>query len=105
MPHPGIPEAFRVLMKELQSLGLDVRVQDVDGNEIDIKQTYDEDEMGFDGADLAIGDDVVVEGELNDDYSIEDAPEDAGLDIEPDDSLFADDGLFGLSDDGLSDGE
>ena len=61
--------------------------------------------MGFDGADLAIGDDVVVEGELNDDYSIEDAPEDAGLDIEPDDSLFADDGLFGLSDDGLTDGE
>ena len=105
VPQPGIPEAFRVLMKELQSLGLDVRVQDVDGNEIDIKQTYDEDEMGFDGADLAIGDDVVVEGELNDDYSIEDAPEDAGLDIEPDDSLFADDGLFGLSDDGLTDGE
>ncbi len=38
VPKPGIPEAFRVLMKELQSLGLDMRVQDADGNEVDIKQ-------------------------------------------------------------------
>ena len=34
VPKPGIPEAFRVLMKELQSLGLDMRVQDADGNEV-----------------------------------------------------------------------
>ena len=51
VPQPGIPEAFRVLMKELQSLGLDMRVQDKDGNEIDIKQNYDDDDMGFDNAD------------------------------------------------------
>ena len=73
VPKPGIPEAFRVLMKELQSLGLAVCVQDADGNEVDIKQTYDEDEnLGFDSSDLAPGDDVMVESELNDDYSIED---------------------------------
>ena len=77
VPQPGIPEAFRVLMKELQSLGLDMRVQDKDGNEIDIKQNYDDDDMGFDNADLSIGDDVMVESELNDDYSIEDV-EDGG---------------------------
>ena len=53
VPQPGIPEAFRVLMKELQSLGLDMRVQDEDGNEIDIKQNYDDDDMGFDHSDLA----------------------------------------------------
>ncbi len=88
VPTPGIPEAFRVLMKELQSLGLDVRVQDKDGNEIDIKQTYDDDDIGFDASDLAIGDDVMVESELNDDYSIEDVPEEEIE--EPDDSLFQD---------------
>ena len=62
-------------MKELQSLSLDVRVQDSDGNIIDIKQNYDEDDMGFDGADLAIGDDVMIESELENDYNIEDADE------------------------------
>ncbi len=44
IPTPGIPESFRVLIKELQSLALDVRVLDSDGNEIDIKQKFDEDE-------------------------------------------------------------
>ena len=44
IPAPGIPESFRVLIKELQSLALDVRVLDCDGEEIDIKQKFDEDE-------------------------------------------------------------
>ena len=34
-----------MLMKERQSLGLDMRVQDADGNEVDIKQNYDDDDM------------------------------------------------------------
>ena len=44
IPAPGIPESFRVLIKELQSLALDVRVLDSNGDEIDIKQKFDEDE-------------------------------------------------------------
>ncbi len=44
IPAPGVPESFRVLIKELQSLALDVRVLDADGDEIDIKQKFDEDE-------------------------------------------------------------
>ena len=44
IPAPGIPESFRVLIKELQSLALDVRVLDVEGEEIDIKQKFDEDD-------------------------------------------------------------
>ena len=99
VPQPGIPEAFRVLMKELQSLGLDMRVQDKDGNEIDIKQNYDDDDMGFDNADLSIGDDVMVESELNDDYSIEDV-EDG---VEPEDDSFAMDDLFADDADGEED--
>ena len=94
VPQPGIPEAFRVLMKELQSLGLDVKVQDKEGNEIDIKQNYDDDDAGFDHSDLPIGDDVMLESELTDDYSIEDVPE---VDEEPDDSVFTED-LFANDD-------
>ncbi len=43
VPTPGIPESFKVLVKEMQSLGLDVRVLDDEGNEIDLKQNFDED--------------------------------------------------------------
>ncbi len=72
-------------MKELQSLGLAVCVQDADGNEVDIKQTYDEDEnLGFDSSELAPGDDVMVESELGDDYSIEEADEESEFGDEDD---------------------
>jgi DNA-directed RNA polymerase subunit beta len=43
VPKPGIPESFKVLIKELQSLCLDVRVLDKDNNEIDLKQNLDDD--------------------------------------------------------------
>ncbi|HHY35460.1 MAG TPA: DNA-directed RNA polymerase subunit beta [Firmicutes bacterium] len=38
IPEPGVPESFKVLMKELQSLALDVKVLDEEGNEIEIKE-------------------------------------------------------------------
>ena len=44
VPKPGIPESFKVLIKELQSLALDVKVLDGDNHEIDLKQTFEEDE-------------------------------------------------------------
>ena len=48
VPKPGVPESFKVLIKELQSLGLDIKVLDGNNNEIDLKQTFDDDEdMGF----------------------------------------------------------
>lgn len=47
VPKAGVPESFKVLVKELQSLGLDVLVLDKDRNEIDLKQTYDDDDLGF----------------------------------------------------------
>ena len=47
VPTPGIPESFKVLIKELQSLALDVKVLDEDGNEVDLRQTYDNDDVGF----------------------------------------------------------
>ena len=85
-----------MLIKELQSLGLDVRVQDVNGDEIDLKQNFDDEEPGFEGRELP-GDDVLLESELNDDYSIEEADEGFGSDEEPEpgDDLFGAEGSAG----------
>ncbi len=47
VPEPGIPESFKVLLKELQSLGLDVRVLREDNTEVEIKETADMGETDF----------------------------------------------------------
>ena len=47
VPKSGVPESFKVLIKELQALGLDVKVLDKDENEIDLKQNFDTDDVGF----------------------------------------------------------
>ncbi|WOC31191.1 MULTISPECIES: DNA-directed RNA polymerase subunit beta [Caproicibacterium] len=48
IPKPGVPESFKVLIKELQSLGLDMKVLDKDNQEIDLRQSFDDDDdMGF----------------------------------------------------------
>ena len=44
VPKPGAPEAFKVMIKELQSLALDVKVLDENGEEIDIQHAFDDDE-------------------------------------------------------------
>ncbi len=44
IPTPGIPESFKVLIKELQSLGLDIRVLDAEKNEIEIKELDDDED-------------------------------------------------------------
>ena len=45
VPEPGVPESFKVLIKELQSLGLDVKILSGDEEEIEMRDTEDEDEM------------------------------------------------------------
>lgn len=74
IPQPGVPESFKVLVKELQSLCLDIRVLDKDGEEIELK---DEDEDEFipgvnNGAFETYSSDEEIVGEG---YSIEDVPE------------------------------
>ncbi|MPN19151.1 DNA-directed RNA polymerase subunit beta [bioreactor metagenome] len=44
IPKPGVPESFRVLVKELQSLGLDMRVLDIQDEEIELRDMDDEDD-------------------------------------------------------------
>jgi len=48
VPEPGVPESFKVLIKELQSLGLDVKVLSGDEEEIDIREIDEEDETSSD---------------------------------------------------------
>ncbi len=45
LPTPGVPESFRVLVKELQSLGLDLQVLDKEGQEIDLQDDEDEEDV------------------------------------------------------------
>ena len=73
IPNPGVPESFKVLVKELQSLCLDVRVLDKDGSEIELKDD-DEDEFIPELRDeFYAADDAEIEAEG---FSIEDVPED-----------------------------
>ena len=50
IPSPGVPESFKVLMKELQSIGLDVRILNENGDEVVLKELDEEDmEQGYGG--------------------------------------------------------
>lgn len=74
IPKPGIPESFKVLIKELQSLGLDVKVLNKNEEEIDLKQTFDDDDnMGL----SPVGGDFHEEEVVTslDGFSLEDDPE------------------------------
>ncbi|MDT3995378.1 DNA-directed RNA polymerase subunit beta [Mammaliicoccus sp. H-M34] len=62
IPKPGVPESFRVLMKELQSLGLDVKVMDEHDNEIEMRDLEDEDMMDK-KVDLGVSQDAAIEGQ------------------------------------------
>ena len=96
VPTPGIPESFKVLIKELQSLALDVRVLDKDNNEIDLKQNFDEDDnMGLAPADAPVfeEDNVEVGSELEDSFAIENPDED------DEDVVLSDDSLLDVDDD------
>ena len=44
IPKPGVPESFRVLVKELQALGLDMKVLDADKNDIDLREMESDDD-------------------------------------------------------------
>ena len=76
IPKPGVPESFKVLIKELQSLGLDVKVLDKDDQEIDLKQNFDDDDdIGFTPSDDTFDEPNLVADDL-DGYSVENADDD-----------------------------
>ncbi|WP_411503048.1 DNA-directed RNA polymerase subunit beta [Brevibacillus centrosporus] len=62
VPEPGVPESFKVLIKELQSLGMDVKILSGDEQEIEMREMEDEDEGSGEKLNL-----VLEGGSLNDD--------------------------------------
>ena len=90
IPKPGVPESFKVLVKELQALCLDVRVLDEMGNEIELKDEDEDDEIIYTGdheTELVVGsaNEVLDAGFVID----EDSPEDI-MDVFGDDADDAD---------------
>ncbi len=107
IPTPGVPEAFKVLVKELQSLALDIRVLGEDGEEIELASIGDEDipspNIVSDGNEVT-EEDVGTAVETDDMYK---SFQDETFDEEPDDSVMfaAERGEFSFDDDGLGDYE
>ncbi len=101
VPQPGIPEAFKVLIKELQSLGLDIKVFNPFNEEIDLKQSFEDDDDFIPKA-AAADEDMdfsIDDGDLDDGFMAED--EDGLSELDLDDGL--DDIDVGLDDE--DDGE
>ena len=92
IPEPGVPESFKVLVKELQSLGLDIRLYSEDNQELELKENI-EDGIEYDPEKekkYLAEDEVVAEDDLSDGYS-ENDEEDVLLDeeeIDDSDDLF-----------------
>ena len=65
VPEPGIPESFKVLMKELQSLALDIKVFSENQEEIEFKETPEDEVrrlgLNFSGRELGLDEDIVIE--------------------------------------------
>ena len=70
IPNPGIPESFKVLIKELQSLALDIQVLDKEGNEIDISKIDDDDDMNDknDTSGSLFDEKMVITDDINNSY-------------------------------------
>ena len=70
IPEPGVPEGFKVLVKELQSLGLDIRLYTHDNKEIELKEDIDEASSFSSIENKSFAEENVVdEGELSDGYT------------------------------------
>ena len=109
IPEPGVPESFKVLVKELQSLGLDVRLYSEDNQELELKENVEEG-VEYDPENdkkILSEDQVLEEKDLKDGYVEENNPEDE--EDEDNDELFQDLGDEGeemlYGDDSLEDEE
>ena len=70
VPEPGVPEGFKVLVKELQALGLDIRLLSPDNQELELKENID-DGIDFNIDDKKVGDNVLDTNDLNNGYEEE----------------------------------
>ena len=114
IPEPGVPESFKVLIKELQSLGLDVRLYSEDNKELELRESIDDGIDYSPESDKKImnEDEVIAADDLADGYMDESLEnDDVELEDEESDELFGDLGDEGeedifdsdLTDDNLDD--
>ena len=95
VPEPGVPESFKVLVKELQSLGLDVRLYSEDNQELELKENIEEG-IEYDPEKekkMLSEEEVIADGDLEEGYSNEELEDDMLLDdeasnMEDSDELF-----------------
>ena len=115
IPEPGVPESFKVLVKELQSLGLDVRLYSENNEELELKENI-EDGIEYDPEQdkkILSEDEVIAADDLEDGYmdeSLEEDDDNIALEEDESDDLFEelddeDEDIFGsdLADDKLDD--
>ncbi len=88
IPEPGVPESFKVLLKELQSLGLDIRVLTEDAQEVEIQEDLGDDGEGID-VNMEGHEDIETGSVYYDDHNPDEDPldldeNDDDLDFDPD---------------------
>ena len=111
IPEPGVPEGFKVLVKELEALGLDIRLYTHDDQEIELKEDIDESSSFSNIENKSLNEDNIIdEGELSDGYTEELSDEDSDndsifedLDDEDDDIILNEDSI--LEDEDMIDDE
>ena len=105
VPKPGVPEGFKVLVKELQSLGLDIKLYTQDDHEIQLKEDI-EDAVSFSNIEnKSLNEDSVIdEDELSDGYTEEDEDSDDETLYDDMDSID-EDMLMGENDDNILEDE
>ncbi|MEI6602217.1 MAG: DNA-directed RNA polymerase subunit beta [Clostridia bacterium] len=86
VPEPGIPESFKVLMKELQSLSLDIKVFSDNQEEIEFKETSDDEVrrlgLNFSGRELGLDEDLTIDDPMLEDEEISEINLPSGMFIE-----------------------
>ena len=90
VPKPGVPESFKVLVKELQSLCLDIKVLNKDGEEIELKDDDDDEVVYTAGNHSNYSDEDLELYEGNEKDVAEDEAADAGFEIQDEDDVFSD---------------
>ena len=89
VPTPGVPESFKVLIKELQSLCLDVKILGEDGEEVDLKDDDDDDSIYGAGGKALPDDEITMDDDLPNGKDVDaDEAADAGFEIQDEDNVF-----------------
>ena len=89
VPTPGVPESFKVLVKELQSLCLDIKILGENGEEVDLKDDDDDDSIYGAGGKALPEDEITMDDDLPNGKDVDaDEAADAGFEIQDEDDVF-----------------